>query len=63
MLYNIVKSKIVPPILLFVIDNSGSMSQSIFSNMKHGSNPQVIAEAKKKFPSRFHEIIMQSKLY
>jgi hypothetical protein len=31
--------------------------------MKYGSNPQVIAEAKKKFPNKFHEIITQSKLY
>lgn len=56
------KSKITPPIILFVIDNSGSMSQSIFSNIKYSSNPMVIAEAKKSL-ARFNEILNQSKLY
>lgn len=32
-----VKSKITPPILLFIIDNSGSMYQSIFSNSKYSN--------------------------
>jgi hypothetical protein len=45
-----------------VIDNSGSMSQSIFSNIKYSSNPTVIAEAKKGL-NKFNEILNQSKLY
>jgi hypothetical protein len=41
--FDIVKAKITPPIVLFVIDNSGSMYQSIFHNLKYGNNPQVLS--------------------
>jgi hypothetical protein len=58
-----VKSKITPPIILFVIDNSGSMSQSIFTNIKNASNPQVISEAKRSLSAKFNDILLQSKLY
>lgn len=57
------KSKIVPPVILFVIDNSGSMSQSIFAGLRHCSNPHVISEAKRGLSMRFNEILAQSKLY
>ncbi len=50
---NVVKAKITPPIILFVIDNSGSMYQSIFHNMKYGNNPQVIADSKKGLQNSF----------
>lgn len=54
---NPVKFKITPPIILFIIDNSGSMHQSIFSNMKYANNPLKIAEARKNLSSKFHDIL------
>lgn len=59
----IVKSKITPPILLFVIDNSGSMYQSIFYNLKYGTNPHVISKTKKEINPLFIDMIVQSTLY
>lgn len=59
----VVKTKITPPILLFVIDNSGSMYKSIFYDLKYGSNPQVIAKAKKEINPHFIDMIAQSTLY
>ena len=46
-----------------MIDNSGSMYQSIFYNMKYGSNPNIISEAKKSLHTNIIEIILQSTLY
>ena len=58
-----VKTRITPPIILFVIDNSGSMYQSIFYNMKYGSNPNIISQAKKSLSTAILEIIVNSTLY
>ena len=57
------KSRITPPIILFLIDNSGSMYNSIFHNMKYGSNPNIISEAKKSLNTKILEIIVNSTLY
>jgi hypothetical protein len=39
------------------------MCQSIFFNLKYGSNPQVISKAKKDINSKFIDMIAQSTLY
>ena len=61
--FNSVKTKITPPIILFLIDNSGSMSQSIFSNIKHSTNPNMIQDAKNSLHVSILELVSKSTLY
>ena len=59
----IVSSKITPPIILFLIDHSGSMGESILysGKLKTHKNTKQLAEI--KTGSKIHQLLKESRIY